>query len=460
MTHSLSYQQAQRKSGDSEKGHSSSDIEWPTRYQTNRTRVGVRTVRWRDTAKHGIESLTSYQTNRTKDGVTIVRRDIAAPSLESLTSYQANGIQVGMRIVRKDMAGAGMKSLTNYKVKKKVGVRRYGFHWLDMTWNYSQPVKPTKQWEWGEWEDIIVLGWNYSQTVKPLNGASHKSEKRDSWTFLEWNHSLPIKPTRWEWEWRQWEGPWLNWAWNTYKLSNQQDQGGNEDNENGHCWNQWNHSLSVKPSHWIMQPKWKDSKKRHMVALIWWNHSLAIKPTGPEWECRQWYGIWLLNLIWNHSQTVKPAKPDSNEWEQWEGTHLGLAWNHPQPIKPIEPEREWENTVKPDMELPTSCQTNETKVEARMVRGNIAECIIKWLTACQTNGVRVRVKAVRRDTVEPSSMKSLTRCQANRARGAVMTLKKDTWIWYRITHPLSNQQDQIESEDNVKSQTWYGTHLL
>ena len=47
-------------------------------------------------------------------------------------------------MVRKGTAGDGMKPLTNYKVKKKVGVRRYGCHWLNMTWYYSQPVKPMK----------------------------------------------------------------------------------------------------------------------------------------------------------------------------------------------------------------------------------------------------------------------------------------------------------------------------
>ena len=71
--------------------------------------VGARAVRKDSTAEpSGLESLTHFQeTNRTRVGVRTVKKDIK-PSIESLTFCQANRTRLAVRTVRRNTGGPGV----------------------------------------------------------------------------------------------------------------------------------------------------------------------------------------------------------------------------------------------------------------------------------------------------------------------------------------------------------------
>ena len=72
----------------------------------NRTRVGVRAIRWHPTGP-GIKSLTDCYANRTRvpvPGVRTIRRHPVGPGIKSLTCCQVNRTRVGVRIVRRHSA--------------------------------------------------------------------------------------------------------------------------------------------------------------------------------------------------------------------------------------------------------------------------------------------------------------------------------------------------------------------
>ena len=88
--------------------------------QAKRTRVGVRKVR-RDTVGSGHDGITHIlSSQQDKSGRSMVRRDTAVtgPGMESLTVCQTNRIKVGVRTVRRNIAGPSMKSLTSYQANQ------------------------------------------------------------------------------------------------------------------------------------------------------------------------------------------------------------------------------------------------------------------------------------------------------------------------------------------------------
>ena len=79
------------------------------------------------------------------------------------------------------------------------------------------------------------------------------------------------------------------------------------------------------------------------------------------------------------------------------------------------------------------------------------------LTNCQANRTRVAMRTVKRDTAGPG-MKSLTYCQPNRTNNED-TENEFSWMWYEITHNLSNHQYQIEVEKNEKEDTFISNEI-
>jgi len=181
------------------------DIKLLTVYQANKTRVGIRTVRW-DPARPGIKPLTNCQATRVE--VRTVRR-LAQPGMKSLTSCQAHRTKVEMRTVRMASTRPGMKSFTSCQANKTTvrrdpavpGQKSLTNCQANRTRVEVRTVRSDPSWTWHEISHCL---------------SSQQDQEWEQWEGipldLVWNHSLPIKLTGSKWEWEQWEGTQLGMA--------------------------------------------------------------------------------------------------------------------------------------------------------------------------------------------------------------------------------------------------------